>query len=87
MMFSKSILKKILNISLGIFVLYLLYFAIWSPLCPAQEWALTKDKSVKHMDLCLTVVDRTAGSQIKLQGCRENDSKQVSSQSIGVWKH
>lgn len=43
-----------------------------------QEWALTKDRSVKHMDLCLTVVDRTAGSQIKLQGCRENDSKQVS---------
>lgn len=43
-----------------------------------QEWALTKDKAVKHMDLCLTVVDRTAGSQIKLQGCRENDSRQVS---------
>lgn len=31
------------------------------------------------MDLCLTVVDRTAGSLIKLQGCRENDSRQVSS--------
>lgn len=29
------------------------------------------------MDLCLTVVDRTAGSLIKLQGCRENDSRQV----------
>uniref|UniRef100_A0A3Q3J792 Polypeptide N-acetylgalactosaminyltransferase n=1 Tax=Monopterus albus TaxID=43700 RepID=A0A3Q3J792_MONAL len=41
-----------------------------------QEWALTKDKSVKHMDLCLTVVDRTAGSLIRLQGCRENDSRQ-----------
>ncbi|MGH0138424.1 UNVERIFIED_CONTAM: hypothetical protein FKN15_041095 [Acipenser sinensis] len=41
-----------------------------------QEWALTKDKSVKHMDLCLTVVDRASGSQIKLQGCRENDSRQ-----------
>lgn len=45
--------------------------------CDVQEWALTKDKSVKHMDLCLTVVDRTAGSQIKLQGCRENDTRQV----------
>lgn len=43
-----------------------------------QEWALTKDKSVKHMDLCLTVVERMAGSQIKLQGCRENDSRQAS---------
>ncbi|KAG9344338.1 hypothetical protein JZ751_011007 [Albula glossodonta] len=43
---------------------------------PSQEWALTKDKSVKHMDLCLTVVDRVAGSQIRLQGCRENDSRQ-----------
>uniref|UniRef100_A0A8C6L127 Polypeptide N-acetylgalactosaminyltransferase n=1 Tax=Nothobranchius furzeri TaxID=105023 RepID=A0A8C6L127_NOTFU len=41
-----------------------------------QEWALTKDKSVKHMDLCLTVVDKTPGSFIKLQGCRENDSRQ-----------
>ncbi|XP_034080164.1 polypeptide N-acetylgalactosaminyltransferase 2 isoform X5 [Gymnodraco acuticeps] len=45
-----------------------------------QEWALTKDKSVKHMDLCLTVVERTAGSLIKLQGCRENDSRQVNTQ-------
>ncbi|RXM27632.1 Polypeptide N-acetylgalactosaminyltransferase 2 [Acipenser ruthenus] len=41
-----------------------------------QEWALTKDKSVKHMDLCLTVVDRASGSRLKLQGCRENDSRQ-----------
>uniref|UniRef100_A0A4W3GVX1 Polypeptide N-acetylgalactosaminyltransferase n=1 Tax=Callorhinchus milii TaxID=7868 RepID=A0A4W3GVX1_CALMI len=41
-----------------------------------QEWALTKDKSVKHMDLCLTVVDRIPGSLIKLQGCRDNDSRQ-----------
>lgn len=41
-----------------------------------QEWALTKEKSVKHMDLCLTVVDRAPGSLIKLQGCRENDSRQ-----------
>lgn len=42
-----------------------------------QEWALTKEKSVKHMDLCLTVVDRAPGSVIKLQGCRENDTRQV----------
>lgn len=48
-----------------------------------KEWALTKDKSVKHMDLCLTVVDRTAGSLIKLQGCRENDSRQVKTLSSG----
>ncbi|KAG8519361.1 Polypeptide N-acetylgalactosaminyltransferase 2 [Galemys pyrenaicus] len=41
-----------------------------------QEWALTKEKSVKHMDLCLTVVERAPGSLIKLQGCRENDSRQ-----------
>lgn len=33
---------------------------------------------MKHMDLCLTVVDRAPGSLIKLQGCRENDSRQVS---------
>ncbi|OCT80006.1 hypothetical protein XELAEV_18026822mg [Xenopus laevis] len=35
-----------------------------------------QDKSVKHMDLCLTVVDRIPGSLIKLQACRENDSRQ-----------
>lgn len=32
---------------------------------------------MKHMDLCLTVVDRSPGSLIRLQGCRENDSRQV----------
>lgn len=32
---------------------------------------------MKHMDLCLTVVDRAPGSLVKLQGCRENDSRQV----------
>lgn len=47
-----------------------------------QEWALTKEKSVKHMDLCLTVVDRAPGSLIKLQGCRENDSRQVRSRHL-----
>lgn len=31
---------------------------------------------MKHMDLCLTVVDRAPGSLVKLQGCRENDSRQ-----------
>lgn len=32
---------------------------------------------MKHMDLCLTVVDRAPGSLIKLQACREDDSRQV----------
>lgn len=58
----------------GMGALILMFFHI---LVFVKEWALTKDKSVKHMDLCLTVVDRTAGSLIKLQGCRENDSRQV----------
>jgi polypeptide N-acetylgalactosaminyltransferase len=48
-----------------------------------QEWALTKEKSVKHMDLCLTVVDRSPGSLVRLQGCRENDSRQVRSGPMG----
>ena len=37
---------------------------------------------MKHMDLCLTVVDRAPGSLIKLQGCRENDSRQVSMSGV-----
>lgn len=50
-----------------------------------QEWALTKEKSVKHMDLCLTVVDRAPGSVIKLQGCRENDTRQVGRLHAWAW--
>lgn len=51
--------------------------AALTPCAVFQEWALTKEKSVKHMDLCLTVVDRAPGSVVKLQGCRENDTRQV----------
>lgn len=62
-----------------VFFFLLTFLLLW---LLVKEWALTKDKSVKHMDLCLTVVDRTAGSLIKLQGCRENDSRQVNSMPL-----
>lgn len=39
---------------------------------------------MKHMDLCLTVVDRSPGSLIRLQGCRENDSRQVRHSGAGL---
>lgn len=40
---------------------------------------------MKHMDLCLTVVDRSPGSLIRLQGCRENDSRQVRPSGSGEY--
>ncbi|XP_078675998.1 polypeptide N-acetylgalactosaminyltransferase 2-like isoform X2 [Branchiostoma floridae x Branchiostoma belcheri] len=41
-----------------------------------QEWALTKDKSIRHSDLCLTVVNQNPGELLKLHGCQEKNTKQ-----------
>uniref|UniRef100_A0A8C4WYK1 Polypeptide N-acetylgalactosaminyltransferase n=1 Tax=Eptatretus burgeri TaxID=7764 RepID=A0A8C4WYK1_EPTBU len=41
-----------------------------------QEWAFTREKTLKHMDLCLTVTERIPGGLLKLQGCRADDGRQ-----------
>ena len=42
-----------------------------------QEWALTKDHSIKHLDVCLTLIDATPGSALKLYPCTHSNSLQV----------
>lgn len=42
-----------------------------------QEWSFTRENKVKHRDLCLTLLEKSAVGQIvKLEGCRK-DSAQV----------
>lgn len=41
-----------------------------------QEWSLTRDNKVKHRDLCLTLLDKSAAGQIvKLEGCRKDPAQ------------
>lgn len=42
-----------------------------------QEFSFTKDKLIKHSDLCLTVTDRKSGTPITLQGCQPHNVNQV----------
>ncbi|XP_071963044.1 polypeptide N-acetylgalactosaminyltransferase 2-like [Antedon mediterranea] len=41
-----------------------------------QEFSLTKDKLIKHADLCLTLLDKNPGSEIKLHGCQSGNKNQ-----------
>lgn len=41
-----------------------------------QEWAMTKDKTIKHGDLCVSAPDPNIGATIKLAFCDENSSSQ-----------
>ena len=42
-----------------------------------QEWALTKTNFVRHRDMCLTLKDSAPGKPVAIEGCRDNDNKQV----------
>ena len=46
-------------------------------LCIFRNFHFTKEKLIKHADLCLTVSSRTAGSVIKLQACQGYNKNQV----------
>uniref|UniRef100_A0A2C9LFP0 Polypeptide N-acetylgalactosaminyltransferase n=1 Tax=Biomphalaria glabrata TaxID=6526 RepID=A0A2C9LFP0_BIOGL len=41
-----------------------------------QEFSLTKDGEVKHLDLCVTLVDTRAGNEVKLYQCTPGNYKQ-----------
>ncbi|XP_063957594.1 polypeptide N-acetylgalactosaminyltransferase 2-like [Lytechinus pictus] len=41
-----------------------------------QEFSFTKDKLIKHSDLCLTVTEKKAGTPITLQGCQPHNVNQ-----------
>ncbi len=42
-----------------------------------QEWALTKEGQVKHLELCITLSNNYPGSPLKLQHCANNNPNQV----------
>ncbi|XP_072032182.1 polypeptide N-acetylgalactosaminyltransferase 2-like [Amphiura filiformis] len=41
-----------------------------------QEFSFTKEKLIKHADLCLTVISKTSGELIKLQACQGYNKNQ-----------
>lgn len=45
-----------------------------------QEWALTKTNFVRHRDMCLALKDSAPGKPVAIEGCRDNDNKQL-------WEH
>jgi len=45
-----------------------------------QEWALTKTNFVRHRDMCLALKDSAPGKPVAIEGCRDNDDKQL-------WEH
>ncbi|XP_012939723.1 polypeptide N-acetylgalactosaminyltransferase 2 [Aplysia californica] len=46
-----------------------------------QEFSLSKEGQIKHLDLCLTLVGTKPGSVVKLFQCRHNNNLQVFSQT------
>lgn len=42
-----------------------------------QEWALSKEKQVKHQRLCLTMEKKVENSLLRLRECNPNDFMQV----------
>ena len=50
-------------------------------LSASQEFALTKDKTIRHQDLCLAVESNKPGTPVKLEGC------QVTNQDTRTWEH
>lgn len=41
-----------------------------------QEWALTKSHQIKHLDMCLTLVDTAPGNSVKLYQCNTANTYQ-----------
>jgi len=41
-----------------------------------QEWAMTKDQTIKHGDLCVSAPDTSVGATVQLAFCDENSSSQ-----------
>lgn len=47
-----------------------------------KDWALTKDKSIKHLSMCITLKEEIKGSLLVLQECQFTETKQVKSWNI-----
>ena len=47
-----------------------------------QEFSLTQDGSIQHLDLCITATGTISGSPLKLFQCRSDNYLQVSDLSF-----
>lgn len=47
-----------------------------------QEWIVSRDNSIKHLDLCLTLADEVDGTAVKLTACNTASMRQVSAHYI-----
>ncbi|XP_064623435.1 polypeptide N-acetylgalactosaminyltransferase 2-like [Lineus longissimus] len=52
-----------------------------------QEWSLTKREQIKHLDLCLTLVEPSPGSALKLFQCNNDNRNQKWQRSGTSLKH
>jgi polypeptide N-acetylgalactosaminyltransferase len=52
-----------------------------------QEWTLTKRGQIKHIDLCLTLVNFTRGSMVVMKYCDESENQQWMLRDGGLLQH
>jgi polypeptide N-acetylgalactosaminyltransferase len=52
-----------------------------------QEWAFTKRGQLKHLDLCLTLVNFTRGSMVVMKYCDESENQQWLMKDSGLLQH
>lgn len=52
-----------------------------------QEWVFTKKGQIKHVDLCLTLVNFTRGSMIVQKYCDESENQQWHMRDGGLLQH
>ena len=46
-----------------------------------QEWALTKNQAIRHMDMCLALHGPKPGTVVKMQGCSGQPN------NMQLWEH
>lgn len=52
-----------------------------------QEWVFTKKGQIKHVDLCLTLVNFTRGSMVVMKYCDESENQQWAMRDGGLLQH
>lgn len=52
-----------------------------------QEWIFTKKGQIKHIDLCLTLVNFTRGSMVVMKYCDESENQLWSMRDGGLLQH
>lgn len=52
-----------------------------------QEWSFTKRGQLKHLDLCLTLINFTRGSGVIMKYCDESENQQWVQRDGGLLQH